>query len=383
MQMVLMFFSVSYLAIFFLLLQTFLFCDVETIAPGVTYEFRKAQDPAQAIHILRVNPKKAKIALTHALSDGVGREPLSSIAERTGAIAAVNGGFFRYWGTYDGQATGLLKIGGEYYSMGKKTRGAIGWKKDSSVVLFNRLQLTPKIKFNGIDYPLDGLNHSRNHKDAMLYTACFHRTTLTSPAGTEFLIQNNKVVAYHKQKGDSPIPADGYVYSLGKDVKIDMASITPTSKVEVSFQLEAFLPTKPNELALWHECDNIIGGAPLIIKDGACVTDFSQEGIRESFLNKPHPRTAVGTCSDGTWVFVVVDGRNPLLSVGLSINELTALMQSLGCTNALNLDGGKSTTMTIAAEVVNSPCSMVEEDELNDKSQRPISDAIIILPLDS
>ena len=381
--MIPMLFNFSYLTTLLLLLQLFLFCDVETIAPGVTYEFQKATDPAQAIHILRVNPKKAKIALTHALNDGLGKEPLSSIAERTGAIAAINGGFFRYWGTFDGQATGLLKIDGEYYSMGKKPRGAMGWKKDYSAVLFNRLQLTPKIKMNGIDYPVDGLNHSRNHKDAILYTACFHRTTLTSPGGTEFLIQNDTIIACRKQKGDSFIPAGGYVYSLGKDAKVDMTSIASANKAEVSFQLETFLPTKSNELALWHACDYIIGGAPLIIKDGVSVSDFSQEEVRHSFLIKPHPRTAIGTCPDGTWVFVVVDGRNPLLSVGFTINELTALMQSLGCTNALNLDGGGSTTMTVATEVVNYPCSMDEEDERNEKSQRPISDAIIILPLDS
>ena len=52
-----------------------------------------------------------------------------------------------------------------------------------------------------------------------------------------------------------------------------------------------------------------------------------------------HPRTAVGMNADSIF-WVVVDGRQPELSVGVSLPELAALMMDLGCTDALNLDGG-------------------------------------------
>jgi exopolysaccharide biosynthesis protein len=73
---------------------------------------------------------------------------------------------------------------------------------------------------------------------------------------------------------------------------------------------------------------------------------------------------------DGTWVLVVVDGRQPQLSRGMTLQELAGLMSSLGCGDALNLDGGGSSTLYIQGSVVNSPSDAGIE--------RPVSDAILI-----
>ena len=61
-----------------------------------------------------------------------------------------------------------------------------------------------------------------------------------------------------------------------------------------------------------------------------------------------HPRTLIGTHPDGSVWLVTVDGRQPQLSAGMSLVELRALARRLGLTNALNLDGGGSTTMWVA-----------------------------------
>jgi exopolysaccharide biosynthesis protein len=71
-----------------------------------------------------------------------------------------------------------------------------------------------------------------------------------------------------------------------------------------------------------------------------------------------------------TIVFVVVDGRQPKISVGFSIDELAALMAKLGCVEAINLDGGGSSTMVAGGRVVNSPSDAAGE--------RPVSDALLI-----
>ena len=74
-----------------------------------------------------------------------------------------------------------------------------------------------------------------------------------------------------------------------------------------------------------------------------------------------HPRTAVGTDTSGSHVWlVVVDGRQPGVSEGMTCHELAGLMQRLGCTDALNLDGGGSSvvmkaTPSGALEVANRP----------------------------
>jgi exopolysaccharide biosynthesis protein len=67
-----------------------------------------------------------------------------------------------------------------------------------------------------------------------------------------------------------------------------------------------------------------------------------------------------------------VDGRAPAYSVGASFKESARIMQSLGAIEAVNLDGGGSTTLTIGTEIVNRPSDATGE--------RPIADAIVIRP---
>src|SRR5690606_10412274 len=94
----------------------------------------------------------------------------------------------------------------------------------------------------------------------------------------------------------------------------------------------------------WNSMEHIVGGAPLLIKEGKKIKDFCEEKISWSFRALRHARTAVGLLADGRWVFVVVDGKQPAYSVGMAIEELADFMENLGCVNALNLDGGGSTT---------------------------------------
>jgi exopolysaccharide biosynthesis protein len=355
------------------------YTQVIQVCDGVTYEFCQTDKP-QAIHIIRANPKKVIIKAFHALDDGLGREPLSSMAKRTGALAAINGGFFKYNGTYDGLNTSTLKINGDWLSMAKLTRGAIGWKKDFSRILFDRLTLSCKLSIQGRDYPVSEFNRERSHNTSVIYNYPFHRSTLTAPNGTEIVMSNNRVLEIRKNKGNSKIPEGGFVYSVGKDAKINLDSIQPQSPCNINFQVIPQLTKSEEEKNGWQELDFIVGGTPLLIKDGTLISDLESEQTRKSFLKNSLPRTAIGTCPDGTVVMIVVDGRDPLLSVGMSIPELQVYMKELGCTNALNLDGGGSATMTVFSQVVNYPCNSHHEEELNERSQRPVSDGILILP---
>lgn len=75
---------------------------------------------------------------------------------------------------------------------------------------------------------------------------------------------------------------------------------------------------------------------------------------------------------DGALVLVTVDGRQPKKSVGMTIPELTNLMLEFGCEDALNLDGGGSTTMVIRHKIVNSVSDAT--------GTRAVSDALLVLP---
>lgn len=90
-------------------------------------------------------------------------------------------------------------------------------------------------------------------------------------------------------------------------------------------------------------------GPALLDADGECKTSF-----HTSVAGK-NPRAAIGYYEPGHYCFVVVDGRQGSYSQGMTMKELSQLMNALGCTAAFNLDGGATAQMTWNSQVINSP----------------------------
>ena len=105
---------------------------------------------------------------------------------------------------------------------------------------------------------------------------------------------------------------------------------------------------------------------------GATDVQPAREQFSYEFSETWHPRTAIGRRADGKILLVTVDGRQPLLSAGMSLQMLAELLVSFDATEAMNLDGGGSTTMYLLGKVVNSPSDKTGE--------RPVSDAILLFP---
>ncbi len=112
----------------------------------------------------------------------------------------------------------------------------------------------------------------------------------------------------------------------------------------------------------------VIGGFPLLLRNGHRVGDL-EVSQRPSFAAERHPRTAVGFDSDEDllWV-VVVDGRQPGYSAGMTLPELTALMEVLGVEEAINLDGGGSSVMVVEGRTVSRPSDA--------EGERPVVNAL-------
>ncbi len=337
---------------------------------GLRYEYRKTEGP-ESIHILEVNPRLLRIAAVRALDDGVGRETVLSIAQRTGALAAVNAGFFRIGGRYDGEPDGILKIRQHWYSDPSAPRGAIGWVRGGEVARIGRLTMKWQLLIRGRSYPIDAINRPRGAAEAILFDWAFHRSTLTDPGGTEFIIAQDKITAISKG-GNSGIPQDGFVYSLGPESQVSTADLKIKAPAKITFTLHDETETGGVLKAAWQEMDYIVGGVPALFLKGHSLLERNEERMRAGFDTERHPRTAVGLRADGTWVFVVVDGRQPELSIGMDLRELSTLLLSLGCVDALNLDGGGSSTLFYQGKVVNSPSDTTKD--------RPVSDAFVILP---
>ena len=137
---------------------------------------------------------------------------------------------------------------------------------------------------------------------------------------------------------------------------------------------------KTDLLAFTHEGKMIVGNysikelrelgakealsfGPVLISNGK-MTPFSGDGGWG-----PSSRTAIGQRTDGAVILLVIDGRS-LASTGATLVELQQIMNKLGAHNAINLDGGKSTTMYYEGEIINTPS--------NSMGERPIPSAIIV-----
>jgi hypothetical protein len=337
--------------------------------PGLRYEYRKTAGP-ESIHILEVDPRLLRIEAARALDDGVGRETVQSIAQRKAAIAAVNAGFFRIGGRYDGEPEGILKIKENWFSDPGEARGAIGWTRGGEIARIGRLTMKWVLESRGTRYPIDGINRPRGQAEAILYDWAFHRSTLTDPDGIEFLIARNKIIGL-SHNGNAAIPPDGFVYSLGPKSPVPKADLKIKAPVKISYAVSDASAPAPRSKPDWQEMEYIVGGMPALFLKQRDLLQHNEEKMRAGFDTERHPRTAVGLRADGTWVFVVIDGRQPDLSIGMNLKDLSELLLSLGCMDALNLDGGGSSTLYYQGKVVNSPSDATKD--------RPVSDAFVIL----
>jgi exopolysaccharide biosynthesis protein len=119
---------------------------------------------------------------------------------------------------------------------------------------------------------------------------------------------------------------------------------------------------------------NVLVTGPLLMYDGE-----EMELRVNAFNNNRHPRTCACVTKDNDLLFITVDGRNAMAQ-GMNLHELTYLTKMLGCKDAINLDGGGSTTMYIKGQpydgVVNFPCDNKQFDHYG---ERAVSNVLMIL----
>jgi hypothetical protein len=324
------------------------------------------------IHVLEVAPGAGEIIPVRAMDEGVGLETVSSLCRRNAALAGVNGGYFRTGGTYRGESDGVYKRHGIWFSEHRVTRTALGWNPQvgPAGLLMGQLQLQVSLLIAGEkeEFPLQGINRPRDRKDAILFTPEFHRTTLTEAGGLEIEIRQGKVTGLFEGRGSSPIPSDGFVISADGEAADRLRSlIHKSSRIEPRFRVVAMDPSQNHH---WEACRNIIGGGPRLLAGGQPGWENEPEKNNLAFFFKRHPRTAIGYRKEGTLVLVVVDGRQWRDSLGLTIPQMSSLMRSLGCMEALNLDGGGSSALVITGGLVNHPSDPTGE--------RADSDALLV-----
>ena len=324
------------------------------------------------INALRVDLRRARLKIVHALDEGVGLETVSSLAARYGAPAATNGGYFRVAGTFRGESEGLLLLDRRLISEPHKDRAEFGLVETggSTEVIFGHLKFFGEISLGSLNHAVAGLNRPLSPDEMVVFTPQFHRTTLTNPDGIEVVVRRNRVASIGDLKGSTAIPADGFVISaVGKSREWLRDHVRKGLRLRFSWRLNSIEPGQDQK---WQGASSILGAGPQLIKDGKIAITNVQEQITPAFVNDGHPRTAIARLASGKILLVTIDGRQPGESIGMPLTTLAELLLELGAVEAMNLDGGGSTTMVIHNKLVNKPSDQTGE--------RPVSDAILVFP---
>jgi exopolysaccharide biosynthesis protein len=364
------------------LLTIFLFVSVsaqefKTVQDGVEYAEMTRGTKEEPVHInlLKLDLTKVRLDVAHAMDAALGLEKTSSIAARYNALAAINAGFFRLdKSIFAGDATGVLMIDSNFWSETYSNRVAllIANKQNRTETYIANLDVSHRVMIRGFHLKVTGINRQRKENDLIIYQPEFSRTSLTDDKGLEILVINNRISRIFKNKGNNIIPRNGYILSASGEWVEELARAVRV-KAKAKFGHEpASRTTADLLLKVMTARGDIVGGVPQLIKNGKIEITWQQEKSSKEFVETRHPRTAVARLKDGKFLMVTIDGRQAGYSVGMNLNELAAFLLELGAQDAMNLDGGGSTTMFLDGKVVNKPSDK--------EGERSVSDAILVFP---
>ncbi|KKP35404.1 MAG: hypothetical protein UR26_C0005G0018 [candidate division TM6 bacterium GW2011_GWF2_32_72] len=361
-----------------LLILTCYSCLFTTVAAEIKYYKLERNLPYPYVaHILEVNPKENPIHLETATEFTQGRKPASEFDK--GYSAVINGSF--WLPEENGAPEFMLKKDNKWMSMPRTALlGTLGWSNKGQDAEIDIVGIKYGVKIDDEIIPVANLNGKIKDNNIVVFTPTFGTTTKSSENRTEISVSNKQIKSI-KTTSNTNIPKNGFVISIGPDAEIDLNKFKENSSAEFIYQFE-FTEEATNKKELnnkWNNFENIVDANPILINNGQINTNINKNNSRY-FAQLPHPRTAVGLKPDGTWVFVALDGRQLLYSLGASLNTLAYLMLELGCDRALNLDGGGSTTMILNGEIINNPSGerKLSIRKIKEKQERPIGHAICI-----
>jgi hypothetical protein len=361
--------------------QTIWLSAPRVIANGVEYftsTDRTLVAPAGpiAVFLLKLDPRRVRLDAALSNDEVMGAETVDALAARRQALAAVNGGFFN---TRTGEPVSLLKVAGQIVSDNPTTKGAVVIRSPArgrTELQFDQIAVRLYLKFKAVgrDYivPVDGVDTTRERSKLMLFTPLYHADTDTALNGTEWTLDGKplKVKDVRRNMGRTPIPREGAVLSYGGlELPDALAVLAPGVSVSVEPNWRTLNGVSARDL---DRADAIVNGAGLLRVRGRIPANWeTAENLSPAnFINMRHPRTMMGVDRDGAVWLAAIDGRQPEYSVGMTFADLQRLCDRLGFTDALNLDGGGSTTMVVNGRIVNKPSDPA--------GPRPVSDAILV-----
>ena len=266
------------------------------------------------------------------------RAQISTIARKNNAIAAINAGYFK---PSTGVPLGALVIDKEILTGPIYDRVGIGIIKENGKTRFvmDKVYMTITIKSNKSILKAHNINQPRMLSTyTLIYTPKWGAMSPAAPKyGKVAAVRNGKITAMSANQ--IAIPDDGFVISAPAKILDKLAyerNITYDVKINESFK----------------DANHIIGAGPYLVKNGEIFVDVSAQKFGS--ITGRNPRSAIGFNEKNELIIVTIDGREES-SVGVTLTQLAYIMKGLGCTYAMNFDGGGSSVIYVNGTVANSP----------------------------
>lgn len=329
----------------------------EAVAPGIsrtTYRLKTAAGPL-VVSVISVNPKDPRVHLSTVLAHDTilsADEAVSSMARRTHAVAGINGDYFDI--NASGAPLGVLVHDGALVRS-PSARVALTIADDGTV-RFERFAFAGTLSADRGSIPITAVNVWPPQAGATLLTPAFGLPPAAPGMTVLSLSPFGAGAAAGRFRIDAVVSAPPFP-ALGMRIALPPGTAAPADIGDVVSLAYDTTPSLAGVRAA-------IGGGPLLLQGGVPVDDPSSPNYAER--DRRIPAAAAARLADGTLALVVVDGRRPVTSIGVTRSELTALLLGLGAVDAMLFDSGGSATLVarargdVDATLVNDPSDGVE-----------------------
>lgn len=304
----------------------------QVVAPGVVHKYYRG---ALNVHVLDIDLKSAPVRVRPILAgDTFNRlKDVTDHARDTHALAAVNANYFKTNGT----PLGTLIIDGEWIAGPLYDRVSMGLTR-SGFVRIDRVNLYGIIKTSNPAVPTIWANTinqpRRTGTRLVVYTRRWGQFVKMPYAGCLVAV-NAQGEVMDKSTTEMEIPYGGYVFSDSKNSAI--------SKLERGDVVNLKWHNRPND---WDDVVQAVSGGPMLVKDGNIQIDLKGEHFRKGWTGAQiRARTAAGVTDQNHLILATIEGPHTLWDVA-------KFLKKLGCVDAMNLDGGGSTTMVVKGVTV-------------------------------
>jgi len=356
------------------------------------------------LQVLTIDPRMFEGGLLASFGPDIeDRETTTALARAQGATAGVNAGYFVFdpAAGAPGDPAGVGVYGGRLLSETVGRRPALVVRADASHTRVERVRWVGTVKgYDGIRLTLDGIDrvpglirncggtaddvptsqplHDFTCTDAdelVAFTSDFGESTPSGPGLEAVLDRQDRVVSLRSPRGGPLLGGYQAVQATGSLVDDLSAAAVVGKRLRIFTKLRG----ERDQVVGQQPSASIVNGGPELVRDGRLhVTPAADGFVRPTdpsfyygFSAKRNPRTFAGVDAAGRIILATADGRSTA-SLGLTIVETGAVAQALGMRDALNLDGGGSTTMVVDGQVINQPSDATGE--------RPVGDVLLILP---